>query len=91
MSDKPEPNFTMGNLLEELKRRLSATEGGGEFWTSRELALELGIEQHTVATHIRKLYDAGQIAVSRKTMMRMDGRPVAVPAYRLKLPETEQL
>ena len=80
MSVKPEPDFTMDELLRELEATLAPAEDG---LTSKELANKLGIGVGAVRTRLYKLSAEGKLVRVRKLVRAMDGRMITVVAYKL--------
>lgn len=83
---RPEPDFSMDQLLRQLQSELTTTEGG---WTTTELvkALGPGVSRGAVTSRLKKLKAAGLLIRVRKRLSpedTLDGRTMTVTAYRLK-------
>ena len=84
MTDKPEPTFTLLDLLQEMS---PSSDEEGEFFTTAELAERFSVSQHTIIGHFRQLQKNGWIIkVIRKPVVNIAGIRTTVPAYKL-IPE----
>jgi len=78
---KPVPNFTMDELVDEIRAGLPCFDSDGA--TSQEIADALDVSKDTVTKRLKTLKAAGLIAVVRKYSTSLDGRTITVPAYKL--------
>jgi MarR-like DNA-binding transcriptional regulator SgrR of sgrS sRNA len=54
-----------------------------EGMTAREIAVVFGCSDKKCLELLRKIQDAGRLAVGRRNMIRLDGKPQCVPVYRI--------
>lgn len=87
---RPEPDFSMDELLRQLQSELATTEEG---WTTTELVEALDVSRSAVVNRLKQLQAAGLLIRVRKRLSgdkTLDGRSMTVSAYRLKRrPETD--
>ena len=79
--DKPEPDFTMDDLLRELEAMLAPAEDG---MTTKELARALNLGEAAVRSRLHKLMEQGRLIRVRKRITRIDDVELSVTAYKLK-------
>jgi len=82
MSVKPEPSFTVDDLLREVEATLVPSDEG---LTTSELAERLGIGVSAVRRRLKQLLMEGRLLRVRKEVQGMDGRRVTVIAYKLRV------
>ena len=81
MLAKPEPSFSMGDLLAEMEAMLAPSGGGAR---TAELAEAIGVCESSVRKLLRQLKSEGRLAVVRQKVEGLDGRMFTVAAYRLR-------
>lgn len=77
---KPEPDFAMDELLDELLTTPQDDEG----WRVVELAAVSGLSERTIRRRMVKLWREGRLVRGRRYIEDMAGRRVPVAVYRLR-------
>lgn len=85
MSERPDPEFTMNELVSEIatifERRADGEDG---LVRVAELAEEMDLYPERIRKALRVLLAQGRLRVGAKHMTRLDGVVVRVPAYCIK-------
>lgn len=74
-------NITINTILEELSRVLSQPDMGDEGATTEEISAATGWSKTTTRINLRLL--GSRLAVGKRRMIRIDGKPSFSPCYRL--------
>ena len=83
---RPEPGFTMDELLEELSQYFQEAEE--DCYTTKEIARRVGRGRAGVFNRLRQLAEEGNVDVTTKKVVRFgDGAWVPVTAWRLRREE----
>lgn len=77
---KPEPEFEMTDLIQELL----ASEKGEEGWRVVDLIDATGLSENTVRKKMRRLLREGRLLRGKRYIEDMSGRRTPVPVYRLR-------
>ena len=81
MSDR----ITTSEWLAELARLTAKSDDG---LTSEELAEAWGLSDRTTMKRLRLAHTKGWVKVGRRTIERMDGKPMPVPVYTVTVPKS---
>jgi hypothetical protein len=78
---KPKPDFSMAQLIEELRGKVPTVDDDGA--RTEEICLALGLGETTVRKMLRQLKAQGRLEVVRRRIEAVDGKLVTVRAYRI--------
>lgn len=82
--DKPEPDFTMNEIYQQLQKMVETSE---DACTTTELGEALGCSGKTALRYCKKMQKDGLAESTRKHTKDCHGREVTVSAWRWKRPE----
>ena len=80
MTPKPQPGFTMADLLEELRAKMPEF-AQGDVLTTAEMADRLGVSENTMRRRLKQLESAGLVKVVTKRVITLNGRSTIVTAW----------
>ena len=77
--------ITTDEWLAELARLTAKSDDG---LTSEELSEAWGLSDRTTMKRLRLAHKKGWVKVGRRTISRMDGKPMPVPVYTVTVPKS---
>ncbi len=85
---KPKPNFSIEDLVGELREAVPDIDQSGA--TTTEIARALDVSQNYVLRRLGKLKRCGRLIVVRKTITKLDDTVSSVVAYKLVMEEDDE-
>ena len=79
--NKPQPSFSMEQLIEELRSKVPIVDNDGA--RTEEIRLALGLGETTVRKMLRQLKAQGRLEVVRRRIEAVDGKLMTVRAYKI--------
>jgi len=80
MTSKPQPGFTMADLLDELRAKMPEF-AQGDVLTTAEMADRLGVSENTMRRRLKQLKSAGLVKVVAKKVAALNDRFTTVTAW----------
>jgi len=81
--DRPTPNFTMTDLLQQIQEEIPEF-ADGEALTTAEIAEALGLSENATRRRLRELKRAGQIRVVSKRVQAINNRFITTTAWAIQ-------